>query len=191
MAEKTDRNSAVVNLFRSGVTMADVARKFGICKVRVSQILKTRGISRQHGGASLRSARRSIKVEESLAVARDEWCLRAYGCSHDEYVKFLAASRRARDLGVAWFRTPLGAYRMQKVNARSRGIPWHLSLDQWWDVWTRSGKWGNRGRGRKGYVMGRFDTAGAYALGNVLIAESTRIAGRRPKHACLTEMEKK
>ena len=73
-----------------------------------------------------------------------------------------------REKGMSYNRTPTGAFSRQKHNARKRGIPWRLTLEEWWAVWEQSGKWPERGRGI-GYVMSRCGDTGAYEVGNVFI----------------------
>lgn len=73
-----------------------------------------------------------------------------------------------KEMAVNRERTPTGAFARQRQNARQRGIPWNLSLDEWWAVWESSGKWHLRGRG-SGYVMSRYGDKGAYQTGNVFI----------------------
>ena len=64
----------------------------------------------------------------------------------------------------------LQAFRLQKNNARTRGIEWRLSLREWWEIWQASGHWNNRGRLSLQYVMCRHGDCGPYAVGNVYIA---------------------
>lgn len=67
-------------------------------------------------------------------------------------------------------------FRRQRQNARNRGIPWELSLKQWWQIWLDSGKWGCRGRELGGWVMGRIGDVGAYSPGNVYICDHSENA---------------
>jgi hypothetical protein len=67
--------------------------------------------------------------------------------------------------------TPLRAYQHQKHAAEvRRGIPFRLTLMEWWKIWSDSGKWEQRGLGR-GYMMCRIGDLGAYEVGNVFIGE--------------------
>jgi hypothetical protein len=61
------------------------------------------------------------------------------------------------------------AYNRQKCNAGKRGIGWNLTLGEWWRIWSDSGKWAERGRGRGKYHMARNRDGGTYAAGNVRI----------------------
>lgn len=60
-------------------------------------------------------------------------------------------------------------YNEQKYRAHSRGIAFHLTLDQWIDIWEKSGKWDLRGCKKGHYVMSRINDSGAYEYGNVFI----------------------
>lgn len=63
-------------------------------------------------------------------------------------------------------------YNAQRVQARRRGIPFNLSLLEWWNIWQESGHWQERGLGHLGYVMCRKGDEGAYEAGNIFIAPS-------------------
>ena len=61
------------------------------------------------------------------------------------------------------------AYRHQMDGAKGRGIPWEFTIETWWAVWEKSGKWEQRGRGMDKFVMGRFGDIGPYSPSNVYI----------------------
>lgn len=61
----------------------------------------------------------------------------------------------------------------QGSNAKQRGIPFELSLEEWKSTWIDSGKWTERGRGKGKYCMCRVADQGAYAVDNVYIGLST------------------
>ena len=63
----------------------------------------------------------------------------------------------------------LKAYRMQKSNARTRGISFLLTFEQWLEIWTESGKLSQRGRGANKFCMCRIGDVGPYKVGNVFI----------------------
>jgi hypothetical protein len=67
--------------------------------------------------------------------------------------------------------SPREQYRKQKSNAKSRGIPFRLTFEQWWSIWEESGMY--KYRGRRGFVMGRISDDGAYEVGNVEIVSAT------------------
>ena len=50
-----------------------------------------------------------------------------------------------------------------------RGVAWELTYDQWWGIWSLSGKWDKRGNTRGKYCMCRKGDLGAYTVGNVYI----------------------
>lgn len=65
--------------------------------------------------------------------------------------------------------TMRGAYSRHKERAKSRGIEFNLTFNQWRLIWTVSGKWILRGSRHGKFVMGRNCDAGAYEWGNVQI----------------------
>jgi hypothetical protein len=68
--------------------------------------------------------------------------------------------------GEEWFYC---CYRGQKSNAKSRGIPFLLSFEEWIDIWKESGHWSERGPRKGQFVMGRLLDKGGYEKGNVVI----------------------
>lgn len=60
-------------------------------------------------------------------------------------------------------------FQWQRARAKRRGIPWQMTFEQWWAIWSASGLWEKRGRNVGCYVMARNGDAGPYAVGNVSI----------------------
>ena len=54
-----------------------------------------------------------------------------------------------------------------KGGAKTRGIPFNLTFEQWWDIWRPH--WHNRGSKRGQFVMCRTMDQGGYEVGNVRI----------------------
>lgn len=86
-------------------------------------------------------------------------------------------------LRYLWFVGATRAFTYQRNNAKQRGIGWELTLEQWWDIWERSGKWEKRGRNKGGYVMGRHGDLGPYAVGNVAICSHQENVAVRESHS--------
>lgn len=61
------------------------------------------------------------------------------------------------------------AYATHKSQAKRRGIPFLLTLEEWCAIWRESGKWEQRGHKTGQYVMARFGDVGPYTVGNVRI----------------------
>lgn len=59
------------------------------------------------------------------------------------------------------------AYRLHKVNAKRRGIPFRFTFEEWVAWWQSTGHYHERGSQRGQYVMARTGDQGAYELGNV------------------------
>jgi len=61
-------------------------------------------------------------------------------------------------------------YNNHRTRALRRGIEFHLTLQEWVDIWQSSGHWHKRGVRRDEYVMARLGPdIGPYAVGNVVI----------------------
>jgi len=73
-------------------------------------------------------------------------------------------------------KTPEYRYRLHQQNAAARNIPFHLTFEEWLDIWMSSGKWEQRGWRHGQYVMARFGDKGAYEIGNVsiILAQNNR-----------------
>lgn len=62
------------------------------------------------------------------------------------------------------------AYKWHKTNAKSRGIEFLFSFDEWKQWWIDSGHWHQRGVGKDKFCMCRNGDTGPYALWNVYCA---------------------
>jgi hypothetical protein len=63
--------------------------------------------------------------------------------------------------------SPRKQWHNQKGAARTRGIAFRLTFDEWEQWWRDSGHYHERGKRRDSYVMARIGDAGAYELGNL------------------------
>lgn len=71
-------------------------------------------------------------------------------------------------------KTPKGKFGVIKQRAKQRGIPFLLSFEEWFSIWSKSGYWDSRGRTIDKYNMCRINDTGAYEIGNVYIAPHTQ-----------------
>lgn len=60
----------------------------------------------------------------------------------------------------------LKAYTQHKSNAKTRGVEFLFTFEQWRDWWIATGKWEQRGRGRGKYCMRRHGDVGPYSIDN-------------------------
>jgi hypothetical protein len=60
-------------------------------------------------------------------------------------------------------------YRWHKNGAKSRGIDFLFTFEEWYDFWLQSGHWHERGKLSGQYAMARHNDIGPYQLGNVCI----------------------
>lgn len=63
----------------------------------------------------------------------------------------------------------LKMYKAQKSNAKTRGVSFLLTFEQWLSIWTESGKLDQRGRGADKFCMCRNGDVGSYEVDNVFI----------------------
>lgn len=62
---------------------------------------------------------------------------------------------------------PSKAFNTQRNNAKSRGIEWQMSFEQWWGIWKDY--YYLRGTGTNGLVMARKGDYGPYSVENVYL----------------------
>lgn len=160
-AATKERDHAIREMFIAGAVQQAIGSKFGITESRVCQILKRDGVSRNDGGGLLNARRRAAQTAARRAAVLDEKALREFGCTHAQLQTLRAMGRGKR--------CPITAFFEQRLNAKNRGVPWNLTLWQWWGIWRDSGKWGVRGKSGNGHCMGRYFDVGTYEVGNVYI----------------------
>lgn len=160
------RSEPMAAMYKTGKTLEEIGSVYSITRERVRQILKKyHGLVGKDGGKAAQAVIRKQRAE----AKRNAKFLARYGCSYGDYRDFVALSKDMCANGSTYYKAPLGAYRSQERNAKSRGIEWCITILEWWDVWQKSGKWELRGRGH-GYMMCRFGDVGPYTVGNVYIA---------------------
>lgn len=153
---QSDRAQHFADMFKSGLTLQEIGDQYGLSRERVRQILASVGVTRAQGGEALRARRRREKRD----AERDQRTLARYGCTWAQ-LKEIRAHEGA----------PHRAYFYQRKNSRNRGIPFEMTLWEWWSIWKESGHWHERGRGQ-GYCMCRKNDEGPYSVDNVFIAPS-------------------
>ena len=139
-------------MYRQGLTLAVIGDQYGITRERVRQLLNKAGVGADDGGSHVVARLKG----ESKQRKRDALCLAKWGLTFAE-MKPLRANNATR------------AYASQRAHSRNRGIEFTLSLADWWAVWSASGRWEQRGRGKGSYCMSRINDAGGYTVGNVCI----------------------
>lgn len=94
------------------------------------------------------------------------------------------ASKAAQRAAEARYkRTPRGKFANHKQHARSRGVPFLLTFDQWWAIWAPH--FDARGNANADqFVMCRLNDEGPYAVGNVEIrTHASNVAERNALYA--------
>lgn len=98
--------------------------------------------------------------------------MKTYGCSSSEAVS-------ANDgLPLLFAGSKSHRYAAQRVAAARRGIAWLFTFPEWARLWSESGRWGERGRGKGRYCMARHGDIGPYAPWNVSIV-TTEVNNRQ------------
>ncbi len=78
--------------------------------------------------------------------------------------------------------SPKAKYTQQKSHAKSRGIEFLLTFEEWWSYWT--GVFHLRGKAPGQLCMSRYNDEGAYEVGNVSIKfHSENVAEARNREA--------
>lgn len=162
---KAERTELICSLFRQGILISDIATECCVSKQRISQILKKNGLSAADGGQSARKKMNAVRRLED----RNNRCLRVHGCTLTQYSEIDDMRLRMLSEGKSKEVTPNAAYNTQKQNAIKRGVPWEISLWDWWVIWRDSNHWHQRGVFNGCYVMCRVNDEGPYAVGNVFI----------------------
>jgi hypothetical protein len=67
------------------------------------------------------------------------------------------------------YRAARPAYAKQRYCAGERGIVWQFVFATWWIVWSKSGRWSERGRGIGKWCMSRPGDTGPYSETNTAI----------------------
>jgi len=142
----------MIEMYRSGLTLAQIGQRYDVTRERARQILRKYGCAPDEGGRTKRGNERRA----SRNAIADAKAYRKYGCS-------LAECRQIKAAGGTM------AFSYQRRAAHMRGIKWGLMLKQWWDLWQQSGHWSERGRGAAKYCMARVRDRGDYEVGNVYI----------------------
>lgn len=163
------RRIDMASRYLAGETLQAIGDTYGITRERVRQVIKKVGLTGADSGRRLRAKLREDERAAQVKARRDARTMKRYGCDYDT---------ANRINGGQFFNkngTPVKAFWNQKWSATyTRKIEWRLTLPEWYAIWEASGHLHERGRGRDGYCMARFNDVGPYAVGNVYI---TSIAG--------------
>lgn len=168
-----DAYPSMAEMYKSGKSLEEVGAKYGITRERARQILTAHGIGRMDGGATIKCFT-AINDKIDAAKAQNERTeariRKTWGFSLADYTAHVAEYGASSDSD-----SPMGRYAQHRKNARQRGLGWNFTFAEWWRVWLESGKWGERGRGKQGYVMARWgDGQVPYSVNTVYICTSAQ-----------------
>lgn len=162
----------VVDAYKNGETSVSLSERFGYTKQGISVILKRNGVTKRDGGAHKRGVERKLLRFETSIRKKLERVNSSPGL-------YLAAITDNEGNLVSAEDTIIGVYSRQKKDVRFRAgrarkdLVWQLSFDEWYGIWSRSGKLKQRGRGRMMYALMRKDINGVFSIENVVISRVT------------------
>lgn len=150
------RTSAMAHRYKSGETLAQIAKDYSMTRERVRQIILKVGLTGKDGGATKQAAKkRELRIQESEARF-----LAARGLSKAEFKK----------IAQKYGREPYNAFMNRRRNSKRDNQGWNLKFGEFWAIWQRSGKWEQRGRG-EGYQLRRVDPNKPWQPGNVVVQD--------------------
>jgi hypothetical protein len=162
-SKNKERDLEFIELYKQGKSLQDIGTIYGFTREHIRQRLKINGLTRIHGGRSIKTflntSSRLIKLKEKNE-RMEKRCFDYYGCSL-EFRNLYGDHNKYGTLPMA--------FKTQKNSARTRGINWDLTFPQWLNIWQESGNLANRGIGSGKYVMARTCDMGGYEIGNVEI----------------------
>lgn len=174
---RAEKVAIMAAMYSNGCTLEQIGKRFNVTRERVRQLLrKDTALTANDGGRNVTSAR----AKSQRQAKRDAACLARWGCTYSQHKELLRIGRQMRAEGCGPEQTPTRAWASQRQNAKRRGIGWELTLWDWWQIWHRSGKWEQRGRGQ-GYVMARVGDDGPYAIGNIYITTAIDNCSHAPR----------
>lgn len=151
----SERAAVMGSMYKGGKTLEEIGKLFRLTRERVRQLIKKHcGLTGADGGQSTTAQRKRVASK----AKKDAASMLKNGCTHDQYMTLVRMQSQTR------------AHTRQRNSALQRGIEWNIKLWDWWQIWQKSGKWSDRGRGKGKYVMCRFGDIGAYEPSNVYIA---------------------
>lgn len=173
-----DRVIQMSRMFEAGSTYQQIGEYYGVSRQCIQQTLaRYFGTSRECGGQH----KKAVEKRSRVASLQEAACLQRHGLSLDEWRDIRRIGREMLAAGRGKYQQPLYAFRSQRNAARFRRVEWRLTLGEWWQIWSASGKWDQRGRGQ-GYVMCRHGDVGPYAVGNVFIARAIENSSIKKGH---------
>lgn len=193
------RDAQMAEMYKSGMDSSEIAKQFGVSPARVIFCLKRIGVEMRPRGNTKRVGRNEDRRKEAIEMLRQGMFQEEIGAhfgvsgtvihkylvelkkNAEEYESVMAdaeLARFAKKTGVSPSEFPSfdeakRAWRVfteQRSQAAWRGVDWEMTFAEWWNIWSESGHWSERGKSHAGaYVMGRFGDTGPYKIGNVHI----------------------
>jgi len=161
-----ERDKEFIAAYKSGKTLEEIGRLYGITRERVRQRLSAHGLDRESGGSTIKQFKKipdRVAKRQAAIDRKERRHFETWGCSR-EFIDSLSPLPRSHRLH------PLTKYVRQMKSAQHNSkVGWRFTFATWWKVWQESGHWNERGRGKDKYVMARFGDTGPYSPENVEI----------------------
>ena len=155
----------IIERFRRGDTMQQIADSCGVTRAAIGKLLKKRGLTRRDGGFLGGAIPKGKREQRRAAVRRrvETRVFQTYGLPVWRIEEIVAKAKALNN------KDPRKAFRYHCNCMRLIGVAWDMTFAEWWQLWERSGKWAQRGRGPGCYVMARKDCAKPITRENVCI----------------------
>lgn len=163
-----NRDKAIIDQFKAGLSQPKIGLIHGLSHQRIQQILDMNGIRKTDGGSYLTAIIRKVENNTVSYLNNEKRVRKNYGCSYWFYKHIRKTYGSKKDT-----KSMLSKYTQHKNNSMNRGIAWRINLYEWCAIWEKSGKWSQRGRNHGEYVMARLDDEGGYEIGNIEIVLNT------------------
>lgn len=161
--DNIERDQAICADFLKGKTMPEIGKERNMSRQNVQQILLKHNIDASMGGRSVKKLQspKYISPEKKQEIF-DLECQTKWGCTASE---FLFLRKVPKDDTVS----PYMRFIQHRNNVRKMDKVkplWFLTLKQWWDIWSNSGKYNQRGKFRDAYCLTRKDRLKPYTVDN-------------------------
>lgn len=167
----------MATFYSRGWTLRDIGGEYGESAQRVGQLLKEIGVTKKDGGGSVKAMRAKVVRDRATKKKTNAWARKriekSFGCSKELWEELGGHKWIVLPSGVKTRKgQPIQNYLNAKTQASFNKQKFTLTLEQWWDTWTQSGKWDQRGTKKGQYVMARIDKGKPYETGNVRIIKA-------------------
>lgn len=158
------RDKQIIAHYKRGWLLRQIGQKYNLSRERIRQIVKEQGVASSEGGALLQRKIEKPIHEAKLAAKKLKNKTRRvkkdWGCSLELYEKLG---------GNSYQNTIIRKFHLLRHQIRNKGGKWNLTLEEWWEIWEKSGKYNQHGLKKHQFVMARINKKGPISKINVRI----------------------